>query len=117
MKLPAIVTGLLIATGASLPACVAVGAPIPVPPSLREVARTPTETVAQQRSRKPRGYSVAPSSYDDRYRAYGYRPGYGGDDWSHWSPSYHPGWPCVSGGRGSTGRSAYPSWEVGRGCR
>jgi|SoiMethySBSTD1v2_1073268.scaffolds.fasta_scaffold12805_3 hypothetical protein len=117
MKLPAIVTGLLIATGVSLPACVAVAAPISAPPSLREAARVPIETVEQRRSRKPRGHSVAPSGYDDRYRAYGYQPGYGSDDWSHWSPSYHPGWPCVSGGRGSTGKSAYPSWEVGRGCR
>src|SRR5262245_53396667 len=117
MKLPAIVSTLFIATGASLPAYVAVAAPISAPQSLREAAGAPIEAVAQRRSRTPRSHSVAPSGYDDPYRAYGYWPGYGRDDWSHWSPSYHPGWPCVSGGRGGTGESAYPRWGVGRGGR
>jgi hypothetical protein len=72
--------------------------------------------------RQPRAYSGTRywspyAGYGDGYRAYGYWPGQGNDNWSHWSPSYHPGWPCVSGGRGTTGKSAYPSWEVGRGCR
>ena len=115
MKLPAIVASLFIATGASLPAYVAAAAPISAPPSLREAARVPIETVAQRRSRTPQGHLVAPSGYDDGYRAHGYWPGHGIDDWSHWSPSHHPGWPCVSGG--STGKSAFPSWEVGPGCR
>jgi hypothetical protein len=117
MKLPAIITSLFIATGASLPGSVAAAAPTSAPPSLREAGRVPIETVVQRRSRKPRGHLVEPFGYNDDYRAYGYWPGHGIDDWSHWSPSYHPGWPCVSGGRGSTGKSAYPSWEVGRGCR
>lgn len=93
MKLPVIVTGLFIATGASLPACVAVAAPISPPPSLREAAGAPVETVEQRRSRAPRRYLVAPPGYDDPYRAYGYWPGHGSDDWSHWIRSYHPGWP------------------------
>jgi len=38
--------------------------------------------------------------------------GNGSYDWSHWSPSHHPGWPCV-GGSDASATSAYPAWEVG----
>jgi hypothetical protein len=39
-------------------------------------------------------------------------------DWSHWSPSHHPGWPCVSTSSSDASHtSAYPAWEVKPGCK
>jgi len=40
-------------------------------------------------------------------------------DWSHWSPTHHPGWPCVSmSNSDASDTSAYPAWELREfGCK
>jgi hypothetical protein len=80
---------------------------------VREAAAAPIQVVQHRRSmsRTHRAAPAARNSYGD-YGAYG---GEGVDDWSHWSPSYHPGWPCVSGDPSET--SAYPAWEVRPQCQ
>jgi hypothetical protein len=62
-----------------------------------------------------RGSNGYPSDPYNSYGAYNYAPGHRADDWSQWSPTNHPGWPCVSGPGDET--SAYPSWEVRPYCR
>jgi hypothetical protein len=67
------------------------------------------------------GYGYPPYDGYGAYGAYGsYRPynrmnSSGIYDWNDWSPTHHPGWPCIRGEESAT--SAYPSWEVGPGCR
>jgi hypothetical protein len=117
MKLSATFAGLLIAASAALstPAAIA----MPTSASLQEAAALRIETVQHRQSHTARDRVVTPGNPDaDPYGSYGahsYAPGHGVDDWSHWSPTYHPGWPCVRGPSDVT--SAYPSWEVGPGCR
>ena len=83
--------------------------------SLHDAAASLVQTVKHRQSHTAHRRVVAPVSRDYGDGAYSYAPGHGVDDWSHWSPTHHPGWPCVNGPADET--SAYPSWEVGPGCR
>jgi hypothetical protein len=81
---------------------------------VREAAAAPIQVAQQRGSRTSRAHRAAPAARN----SYGYYGAYGGqgvEDWSHWSPSYHPGWPCVSGTPSET--SAYPAWEVRPQCQ
>jgi hypothetical protein len=116
MKPLATIAGLLIATTMALSTSAAIAVPLSQSASLHKAAASPVETVQHRRSHTPQRHVTAPAQRGDYGDgAFSYAPGHGGDDWSHWSPTHHPGWPCV-GGEGSQ-TSAYPSWEVGPGCR
>jgi hypothetical protein len=119
MKLFATFAGLLIAASAALSTPAAVAMPASASASLQKAAAPPIETVQHRRSHTTRGHVVTPANPGadpySSYGAYSYAPGHGVDDWSHWSPTHHPGWPCVRGPADET--SAYPSWAVGPGCR
>jgi hypothetical protein len=116
MKLPATIVSLFIATSLPLSATAAIATPLSASSSsLRQAGAAAVEYVQHRQSRTSRHHSVTRAERDNAYGAYSYSPGHGIDDWSHWSPSHHPGWPCVSGDASET--SAYPSWEVGPGCR
>jgi hypothetical protein len=119
MKLPAIFAGLLMATSAALSASAAVAMPLPASASLENATALPIETVQYRRSHTARRHVVTPANPNadpySSYDAYSDAPGHGVDERSHWSPTHHPGWPCVSGPADET--SAYPSWAVGPGCR
>jgi hypothetical protein len=115
MKTLPMIAGLLIATSAALSTSVANAVPLSQSASLQEAAAPSIETVQHRRSHTPQRHVVAPADRDYGYGAYSYAPGHGVDDWSHWSPTHHPGWPCVSGPADET--SAYPAWEVGPACR
>jgi len=119
MKLSVTFAGLLIAAGAALSIPAAVAMPASASASLQKGAALPIEIAQHRQSHTARGRVVTPGNPgadpNSSYGAYSYAPGHGVDDWSHWSPTYHPGWPCVSGPADET--SAYPSWEVGPGCR
>ena len=118
MKLSATIAGLLIAMSASLPASAAIALESESPPVLKAAA-TPVASVRHRHARMAHHRAVAPSERDDGHGAYGFRSSRmnssGIYDWSRWSPTHHPGWPCISGEESAT--SAYPSWEVGPGCR
>jgi hypothetical protein len=114
MKALATIAGLLIATGMALSTSAAIAVPLQSA-SLHDAAAPLVQTVKHHRSHTAHRRVVAPISRDYGDGAYSYAPGHGVDDWSHWSPTHHPGWPCVSGPPDET--SAYPSWEVGPGCR
>ena len=119
MKPLAAIAGLLIATGTALSPFAAIAAPLSQSVSLHDAAAPLVQTVQHRRSHTAHRRGVAPFGRDYGsdygYGAYSYAPGHGVDDWSHWSPTHHPGWPCVNGPADET--SAYPSWEVGPGCR
>lgn len=114
MKPLAAIAGLLIATSMALSTS-AIALPLSQSALLHETAAPLVQTVQHRRSHTAHRRVVAPVNRDYDYGAYSYAPGHGVDDWSHWSPTHHPGWPCVSGPADET--SAYPSWEVGPGCR
>jgi hypothetical protein len=115
MKPLATIVSLLIATSAAPSTSVANAVPLSQSTSLHDTATPLVQTVQDRRSHTAHRHVVAPVNRDYDYGAYSYAPGHGVDDWSHWSPTHHPGWPCVSGPADET--SAYPSWEVGSGCR
>jgi hypothetical protein len=105
MRLPTIFVSLFIAASASVPAA---AMPLSAAPSLHATTAPAIETVQY---RGPHARYSAPAGRHDPY-------GHGSSDiydWSHWSPSHHPGWPCVSGDNSTT--SAYPTWEVRPYCR
>jgi len=117
MKPLAAIAGLLMATSMALSTSAAIAVPLSQSASLHKAATSPVETVRHRRSHTPQRHDTAPAHRDHGYGdgAYSYAPGHGVDDWSQWSPTHHPGWPCVSGPGDET--SAYPSWEVQPGCR
>jgi hypothetical protein len=139
MKLSATIAGLLIAMSMPLPVSATIASTPSALQSLQQAAATPVVTVQHRRARAARRRVVIPAqpgygAYDGYgaygayggVRPYGYPP-YGGYrpynrmnssgiyDWNDWSPTHHPGWPCIRGEESAT--SAYPSWEVGPGCR
>jgi hypothetical protein len=140
MKLSATIAGLLIAMSMPLPVSATIASTPSALHSFQQAAATPVVTVQHRRARTARRRVVIPvqpgyGAYDGygaygaygAVRPYGYPP-YGGGyrpynrmnssgiyDWSDWSPTHHPGWPCIRGEESAT--SAYPSWEVGPGCR
>src|SRR5262245_11806832 len=114
MKPLVMIAGLLIATSMALSTSAAIAVPLSQSASLQGAAAPPVETVRHRRSHTPQRHAVAPVDREYNYGAYSYAPGHGVDDWSHWSPTHHPGWPCVSGPADET--SAYPSWEVRPNC-
>jgi|SRR5690242_5349413 len=116
MKMPATIISLLIAASIPLAASAAVALPSSASSSLREAAAAPIQVVKHRKSRVSHNRRSGPTAKDS-YSSYGSYNlnGEGIDDWSHWSPSYHPGWPCVSGTPSET--SAYPAWEVRPQCQ
>jgi hypothetical protein len=118
MKVPSILT-LFIATSVSMAASAAVALPSSASSFPREVAAAPIHVV-KHRQHARQHHRVAPAAQDN-YGYYGtYNPtgGEGADDWSHWSPSHHPGWPCIaSGGSDGSETSAYPAWEMKPACQ
>src|SRR5262245_45700266 len=135
MKLSATIAGLLVMMSTTLPVSAAIGPTPSASPSLQQAAATPVVTVQHRRARTAHRHLVTPVQPGDGYGAYGayggfrpygyppyggYRPYNGMNssgiyDWNDWSPTHHPGWPCIRGEQSAT--SAYPSWEVGPGCR
>jgi hypothetical protein len=113
MKIPSIILSLLIVASVPLVGPAAVALPSSALSSLREAAVAPIQVVKHRQSRTH--HRVAPASRDDSYGAY--NGGEGVDDWSHWSPSHHPGWPCVSNGSEAAETSAYPTWELKPQCK
>lgn len=112
MKLAATLVSLFITATAAMPASAAMATPLS--PSRGEVAAVIPIKAVQHRQTHHR----APADRDDAYAAYGY----GGVpqlyNWSHWSRSHHPGWPCVAGMRSDDSVwSAYPSWEIRPYCQ
>jgi hypothetical protein len=117
MKTPATIISLLIAASIPLAASAAVALPSSTSSSLRDTAAAPIQVVKHRKSHVSHDRRSGPAA-EDSYGYYGSYNPYGGegvDDWSHWSPSYHPGWPCVSGTPSET--SAYPAWEVRPQCQ
>ncbi len=115
MKPFATFAALLLATSMALPASTSFAMPRSAAASPQDAAALPIQTVQHPRSHVARRHVVTPANPYGSYGAYNYAPGHGVDDWSQWSPTHHPGWPCVSGPADET--SAYPSWEVGPNCR
>jgi hypothetical protein len=123
MKIPSTILSLLIVASAPVLASAAVALPSSASSSLREATVAPIQVVKHRQSR--RHHRVAPAAQDDTYGAYdGYSGAYnhnggaGVDDWSHWSPSHHPGWPCITpGGSDGSETSAYPAWEMKPQCQ
>jgi hypothetical protein len=118
MKVPSAILSLLIAASVPL-ASAAVALPSSASSSLREVATTPIQVAQHRNSGAPQHHRGAPSAEDSNgyYGAYNSSGGEGADDWSHWSPSHHPGWPCISsGGSDASETSAYPAWEMKPQC-
>ena len=123
MKIPATIISLLIAASVPLVASAAVALPSPASSSLREAAAAPIQVVKHRRSRASQH---APAAQDDNdsygpYNSYGgpysHNGGAGVDDWSQWSPSHHPGWPCIGNGSDASETSAYPAWELKPQCK
>lgn len=115
MKPLATIASLLIATSMALSASAAIAVPLSQSASLDKAKTLPIETVQHRGSNRSQRRVVPQAHRDYGDGAYSYAPGHGMDDWRQWSPTHHPGWPCVSGSSDET--SAYPSWEVGSGCR
>jgi hypothetical protein len=116
MKMPSTILSLLLAASVPLAASAAVALPSSASSSLREAAAAPIQIV-QHRPHARRHHRAAPEAQDN-YGAYNPNGGEGVDDWSHWSPSHHPGWPCIaSGGSDASETSAYPAWEMKPQCQ
>ena len=119
MKIPATIISLLIAASGALAAPAAVALPSSASPSLREAAAAPIQVVEHRRHAR-RHHRVAPETQDNYgyHGSYSFNGGEGTDDWSHWSPNHHPGWPCIaSGGSDGSETSAYPAWEMKPQCQ
>jgi hypothetical protein len=120
MKVSATIISLLIAASVPLVASAAVALPTSASSSLREAAAAPIQVVRHRPSR----VHHAPAAQDDEsYGAYNsyagpysHNGGAGVDNWSHWSPSYHPGWPCIGSSSDASETSAYPAWEMKPAC-
>jgi hypothetical protein len=120
MKIPSTILSLFITASLPLAASAAVALPLSGSPSLREAAAVPIQIAQHRQSRAPQHHGVAPSAQDNNgyYGAYNSSGGEGVDDWSQWSPSHHPGWPCISsGGSDASETSAYPAWEMKPQCQ
>src|SRR5262245_13642520 len=117
MKVPSVLS-LLIAASVSLAASAAVAMPSSASSSLREAALAQIQ-IAQHRKHVRQHHRAAPA--EESYGYFGTYSPYGGkgtDEWSHWSPSHHPGWPCIaSGGSDGSETSAYPAWEMKPQCQ
>jgi hypothetical protein len=118
MKIRTIIS-LLLAASLPLVASAAAALPVSASSSLRDAAAAPIQAV-KHRPHAPRHHRVAPAAQDSDGYFGSYNPngGEGVDDWSHWSPSRHPGWPCIaSGGSDGSETSAYPAWEMKPQCQ
>jgi len=120
MKIPATIISLLIAASVPLATSAAVALPSSASSSLREAAATPIQVVKHRRSRVSQHAPAAQDSYGS-YNSYdgpySHNGGAGVDDWSQWSPSHHPGWPCIGNGSDASETSAYPAWELKPQCK
>jgi hypothetical protein len=121
MKIPSTIVGLLVAASVPLVASAAVALPSSASSSLREVAAAPIQVVKHRRvhHRAPEAQENNDSygAYNGYSGSYSHSGGGGVDDWSQWSPSHHPGWPCISNGSNASETSAYPSWEMRPYCK
>jgi hypothetical protein len=119
MKIPSTIITLLIAASLPLAASAAVALPSSASSSLREAAAAPIQIAQHRQSRAPQHHRVAPAAQDnnDYYGAYSPNGGEGVDDWNHWSPSHHPGWPCIGNSSDASETSAYPAWEMKPQCQ
>jgi len=118
MKIRTIIS-LLLAASLPLVASAAAALPVSASSSLRDAVAAPIQVV-KHRPHAPRHDRVAPPAQDSYGYSGSYNPngGEGVDDWSHWSPSHHPGWPCIaSGGSDGSETSAYPAWEMKPQCQ
>jgi hypothetical protein len=118
MKIPSILSLIIVA---SVPLAASAAAALPassVSSSLREFVLAPIQ-IAQHRQHLRRHHRAAPAEESYGYSGDAYSPngGEGVNDWSHWSPSHHPGWPCISGGSDGSQTSAYPAWEMKPQCQ
>jgi len=122
MKIPSTIVSLLIAASLPLVTSAAVALPLSASSSLREAAAAPFQVVKHRRAHR----RVAPAAeenndfygvYNDLSGAYNHNGGAGLDDWSQWSPSHHPGWPCIGNGSDGSETSAYPAWEMKPQCK
>jgi hypothetical protein len=117
MKIPSILSLIILASVPLAPSAAAALPASSVSSSLREAALSPIQ-IAQHRHHVRRHRHAAPAQ-----ESYGYYSGAysanseGVNDWSHWSPSHHPGWPCISGGSDGSQTSAYPAWEMRPQCQ
>jgi hypothetical protein len=116
MKIPSAIFSLLIAASVPLAASAAVALPSSASSSLRAAGAAPIQIV-RHRPRAPQHHRVAPTDHNDYYGSYNRSGGEGVDDWSHWSPSHHPGWPCIGNGSDASETSAYPAWEMKPQCQ
>jgi len=113
MRIPSTIVSLLVATCLPVMASVAVALPSSASSSLREAAVAPIQ-VAKHRSSRTH-HRVAPAVQDDNDSYGAYNEGI--DDWSQWSPTHHPGWPCISNSSEAAATSAYPAWEMKPQCK
>ena len=117
MKIPSTILSLLIVASMPLVGSAAVALPSSASSSLREAAVVQIHAVKHRQSRAHHRIARAPQDDNDSYGAYP-NGGEGVDDWSHWSPSHHPGWPCITpGGSDGSETSAYPAWEMKPQCQ
>jgi hypothetical protein len=120
MKISATILSLIIAASMPLAASAAVALPSSSASSaLREAAPAPIQIAEHRQSHAPQHHPVAPEALESYgyYGAYNSSGGEGVDEWSHWSPSHHPGWPCISSsGSDASETSAYPAWEIKPQC-
>jgi hypothetical protein len=118
MKIPSAILSLMIAASAPLATSAAVALPSSASSSLRDTAAAPIQSVRHRQSARQH-HRVAPTlqDYNGTYGAYNPNGGEGVDDWSHWSPSHHPGWPCIGNGSEASETSAYPAWEMKPQCQ
>jgi len=104
-------------------ASAAIALPVSASSSLRDATGAPIQVVKHRRSQHRR---VSPAARDDNDPygasssyggAYNHNGGAGVDDWGHWSPTQHSGWPCIGNGSDGSETSAYPTWELKPQCK
>jgi hypothetical protein len=118
MKATSTIVSLFIAVCMPLSASAAIAMPLSASSSLRDGAAAPMQMVRHRQSRTLQHHRAAPSARDNNGYGTSSRNGVvGNDDWSHWSPSHHPGWPCIGSGSDASQTSAYPAWEMKPGCQ
>jgi hypothetical protein len=121
MRIPSTIVSLLVAASMPLVASAAIALPS-ASSSLRETAAAPIQVVKHRRAHHRAAPEVQENNdshggYNDSSGPYSHNGGVGVDDWSQWSPSHHPGWPCISNGSDASETSAYPAWEMKPYCK
>jgi hypothetical protein len=121
MKIPSAILSLLIAASVPLAASAAVALPSSASSSLRDAAAAPIQSVRHRQHHRVAPTAQDNNRYNGAYNSYGGAYNLDGrrgvDDWSRWSPSHHPGWPCIGNGSDASETSAYPAWEMKPQCQ